>query len=56
MLVLVAGLHFRSARLRTRAAAWLFGRHQPFEHIGYRGRIAWWRDRPYLLTFREVTP
>lgn len=52
MLVFVADAHFRAAPKRTIIAAWLLGRHQRFEHLGTRFRLAWWRDTPYLLTVK----
>lgn len=53
-LILVANLHFKMAGWWTLAAAWIFGRHRIVRHLGREGRIAFWRDTPYLLTFREV--
>lgn len=55
MLILVANEHFKGARWWTLAAAWVFGRHRIVRHLGREGRVAFWRDTPYLLTFREVT-
>ena len=54
MLILVANEHFKVAHWRTLAAAWVFGRHRIVRHLGREGRVAFWRDTPYLLTFREV--
>jgi len=54
MLILVANEHFKVARWWTLAAAWVFGRHRIVRHLGRKGRVAFWRDTPYLLTFREV--
>lgn len=51
-LVLVGDANFKSANWLTLAAAWLFGRHQVFTHLNCRGRVAFWRGQPYLLTFR----
>lgn len=53
-LIFVANANFERARLRTLAAAWLFGRHRRVRHLGYEARVAFWRGTPYLLTFREV--
>ncbi|MBY6091063.1 hypothetical protein [Maritimibacter alkaliphilus] len=53
VLVLVASVHYDAAGRLVRLAAWLFGRHQTFAHMGRSGRIAFWRGTPYLLTFRE---
>lgn len=53
-LVLVANAQFRQARWHTVVAAWAFGRHERFEHLGTRFRIAWWRGTPYLLRVGEA--
>lgn len=53
-LIFVANGHFKAARWWVLAAAWVFGRHRIVRHLGREGRIAFWRDKPYLLTFREV--
>lgn len=53
-LVLVGDHNFKKAHWFTLAAAWLFGRHQTFTHLDCRGRVAFWRGQPYLLTFREA--
>lgn len=54
MLIFVANAHFKAARWWVLAAAWVFGRHRIVRHLGREGRIAFWRGKPYLLTFREV--
>ena len=53
-LILVGNAHFKEARWWTLAAAWVFGKHRIVLHLGREGRVAFWRDTPYLLTFREV--
>lgn len=52
-LILTAQANVKQARWFTLAAAWVFGRHHTICHLGREARIAFWRDRPYLLTFRE---
>ncbi len=54
MLNLAANAHWKAAPWYTRAAVWLFGRHELVEHLGMRFRIGWWRGKPYLVTVREV--
>jgi len=54
MLALVANEHWKQASWLTRAAAWALGHHQVFEHLDRRFRISFFRDRPFLLTIREV--
>jgi len=54
MLVLVANGHYKAARWRTILAAWLFGEHRVFRHMGRRMRISFYREIPYLLTFAET--
>ncbi|WP_323036238.1 hypothetical protein [Pararhodobacter sp.] len=53
-LILVGNAHFQDARWWTLVAAWLFGKHQRLQHLGYNARISFWRGTPYLLTFNEV--
>lgn len=54
-LILLGQLHYQKARWWELAAAWVFGRHQIVRHLGRVGRVSFWRDRPYLLSFRETT-
>ena len=54
MLIFVANAHFKAARWWVLAAAWVFGRHRIVWYLGREGCIAFWRGKPYLLTFREV--
>lgn len=53
-LILLAQANYNRAGWWTLAAAWVFGRHQTIRHLGRVGRVSFWRDRPYLLSFRET--
>jgi len=53
-LIMVAQANYRTASIWTLAAAWAFGRKRDVEHLGYAARVGFWRDRPYLLSFRET--
>jgi hypothetical protein len=55
MLVLAANAHYRAAGLYIRGAAWLFGNHMRFTHLGYRCRVAFLSGTPYLLTLSKPT-
>jgi len=54
MLILVAQAHYAHARWWVLAAAWALGRHRIVRHLGREGRVAFWRGKPYLLSFREL--
>lgn len=53
-LILLAQLHYQNAKWWQLAAAWICGRHQTVRHLGRIARISFWRDQPYLLSFRET--
>lgn len=53
-LVLTANLNFKMRPMRSILAAFLFGRRQMVEHLGHRFWIAHWRERPYLISIREL--
>jgi hypothetical protein len=53
-LILLAQVNFQTARWWQLAAVWLFGRHRIVRHLGRIARIGFWREQPYLLSFREV--
>ncbi|RUS64883.1 hypothetical protein EGN72_02510 [Pseudorhodobacter sp. E13] len=54
MLGLVADQHWQNAGWLRRIAAILFGRHLSYVHLGFRFRVSFWRETPYLLTIREA--
>lgn len=54
MLTLAADGFWKQAGWPRRIAVVLFGRHQVYQHLGYRLRISFWRDNPYLVTIREA--
>lgn len=54
-LVLVGNAYWKEADWRTRLGAWVFGKHEVFEHLGRRFRVSFYKDRPFLLTIRECS-
>lgn len=52
--VLIGDLNWRKGPVRHAIAAFLFGRRDRFDHLGMRCTVAWWRNQPYLVRFREV--
>lgn len=53
-LILLAQANYQKARWWHLAAVWVFGRHRFVRHLGRIAHIGFWRERPYLLAFREV--
>lgn len=53
-LIMLAQAYYNQATWWELTAAWLFGRHRIVRHLGWEGRVSFWRGNPYLLSFREV--
>ena len=53
--VLVGDFNWRKRSMRKSVAAWLFGRRDRFTHLGKACTVAWWRDEPYLIGFKEAS-
>ncbi|MFB9148743.1 hypothetical protein [Roseovarius ramblicola] len=54
--VLVGDENWRKGPVWLAFWAFLFGRRERFEHLDMRCTIAWWRDKPYLVSIREARP
>lgn len=52
-LIMLAQANFNRAQWWQLALCWVRGRHRVVCHLGYTARIGFWRDQPYLLSFRE---
>lgn len=52
--VLVGDYNWRKGPLWPSICALLAGRRQRFEHLDTRCTVAWWREKPYLISMREV--
>lgn len=54
--VLVGDYNWRKGPLWPSLCALVMGRRQRFTHLGKRCTVAWWREQPYLVGFREARP
>ena len=52
--VMVGDENWRKGPVWPAFCAFLFGQRERFEHLGMRCTIAWWRDKPYLVSIREA--
>lgn len=54
--VFIAGaMNWSDANIRARQNVYILGEPEVFVHQGYRCRIHWWGDAPYLISVEVVT-
>ncbi len=53
-LILTGQMNYTAASWWQLAGALAFGRHRIIRHLGREGRIAFWRGKVFLLSFREL--
>lgn len=52
--IMVGNALWKQAPIWLRLWVLAFGRCEWVNHIGWRARIHWWQDKPYLVSIREV--